>query len=141
LQDTALRLLAFFENPDLAQRAMEYAISGKVRNQDAAIQLAIELSIPATRNMAWKFIQEHWDAIQGLLTPELGNALVGSTASFCSEQDRDDVQQFFTTHKVASADQAVKHSVERINGCIEFRNLQQANLKKWLESQGASTGL
>jgi aminopeptidase N len=141
LQDAALRLLAFFENPDLAQRAMDYAISGKVRNQDAAIQLAIELSIPATRNMAWKFIQEHWDAIHALLTPEMGNALVGSTASFCSEQARDDVQQFFATHKVASAEQSVTHSVERINGCIEFRNLQQANLRKWLESQGVSSGL
>jgi aminopeptidase N len=140
LQDTALRLLAFFENPDLAQRAMEYAISGKVRNQDAAIQLAIELSVPATSELAWKFIQEHWDAIHGLLTPEMGNALVGSTATFCSEQARDDVQQFFASHKVASADQAVKHSIERINGCIEFRNLQQANLRKWLEAQGASSG-
>jgi len=141
LQDTALRLLALFENPELANRAMEYAISGKVRNQDAAIQLAIALSVPATSDFAWKFIQEHWDTIHGLLTPEMGNALVGSTSTFCSEQARDDVQQFFQSHKVASADQAVKHSIERINGCIEFRNLQQANLRKWLDSQGASSGL
>ena len=140
LQDGALRLLAFFENPELAQRAMEYAISGKVRNQDAAIQLAIALQMPATRDQAWKFIQEHWDAIHALLTPEMGGALVGSTSGFCSEQARDDVQQFFATHKVASADQAVKHSAERIDGCIEFRHLQEGNLKSWLGSQGAATG-
>jgi aminopeptidase N/puromycin-sensitive aminopeptidase len=140
LQDGALRLLAFFENPELANRAMEYAISGKVRNQDAAIQFAIALQRSATRDQAWKFIQDHWDAVHALLTPEMGNALVGSTSTFCSEQARDDVQQFFEAHKVASAERAMKHSVERINGCIEFRNLQQANLKKWLESQGTMAG-
>ncbi|HWG21481.1 MAG TPA: M1 family metallopeptidase [Terracidiphilus sp.] len=132
LQDGALRLLARFENPELAQRAMDYAISDKVRNQDAAIQFAIELSMPATRDQAWKYVQDHWDAIHALLTPELGNALVGSTGSFCSAEARDDVQQFFAAHKVASADQAIKHSIERINGCIELRRLQEPNLEKWI---------
>src|SRR5215472_4218769 len=136
LQEGALRLLAFFENPALAERAMEYAISGKVRNQDAAFQFAIELQMPGTRDQAWKFIQAHWDPIHSLLTPELGSALVGSTATFCSAEARDNVQQFFAAHPVASADQAVKHSVERINGCIEFRNLQEGNLKSWLQKQG-----
>ncbi len=134
LQDTALSLLASFEDRQLANRAMEYAISGKVRNQDAAIQFALELSAPSTRDQAWKFVKEHWDSIHALLTPEIGSALVYSTGSFCSEQARDDVQQFFATHPVASADQAVKHSADRINGCIEFRNQQQSNLKRWLQS-------
>ena len=140
IQDGALRLLAFFENPELANRAVEYAISGKVRNQDAAIQLAIALNNPATRDQAWKFIQDHWDAVHALLTPEMGGALVGSTSGFCSAQARDDVQQFFAAHKVASADRAVKHSVERINGCIEFRNLQEGNLKTWLGSHNSAAG-
>jgi aminopeptidase N/puromycin-sensitive aminopeptidase len=134
-QEGALRLLAEFENPELEQRSLDYAISGKVRNQDAAIQLAIALQIEKTRDMAWKFIQSHWDAVHALLTPEMGGALVGSTAAFCSADARDEVQQFFATHKVASADQALKHSIERINGCIEFRNVQEPNLKQWMASQ------
>jgi len=135
MQIGALRLLAQFEDPQLEQRALDYAISGKVRSQDAAIQLAIALSIDATRDMAWKFVQSHWDAIHGLLTPELGNILVSSTGTFCSAQARDDVQGFFAGHKVASADQAVKHTIERINGCIELHDLQQPQLKSWLADQ------
>ena len=80
-------------------------------------------------------MKEHWDKIQTLLTPELGSILVGSTSSFCSAQARDDVQQFFAAHKVASADRAVKHSIERINGCIELRGLQEPNLHNWLATQ------
>lgn len=131
----ALRLLATFQNPALAQRSLEYAISGKVRNQDAAIQLAIALGTPETRDQAWKFIQDNWTAVQTRLTPEMGQVLVGSTGSFCSESARDQVSQFFAEHKVGVATVALKHAVERINGCIELRTLQEPQLKKWVEAQ------
>jgi aminopeptidase N len=138
IQTGALRLLALFENPDLARRALQYAVSDKVRNQDAAIQLAISLSEDKTRDLAWNFIQNHWGEVKKEFTPELGSAVVGATSAFCSEQARDDVSQFFSTHKVPAADQALKHAIERINGCIELRNLQEPNLRSWLESQSRS---
>jgi len=135
LQIGALRLLAQFEDPALVQRSFDYAASGKVRNQDAAIQFAIAMQNEATRDLAWKYIQSHWETVHALLTPELGNALVSSTSSFCSTADRDTVKQFFTEHKVASADQALKHAIERVDGCIELRALQEPKLKQWLAAQ------
>ncbi len=131
----ALRLLATFQDPALAQRSLRYAISGKVRNQDAAIQLAIALSTPGTRNQAWKFIQDNWGGVQAMLTPEMGQVLVGSTGSFCSSSARDQISQFFAEHKVGVATVALKHAVERINGCIEMRNLLEPQLKSWLAAQ------
>jgi aminopeptidase N len=136
LQEGALQVLAQFENPDLEKRSLDYALTSKVRNQDAAIQFAIALQIDATRDLAWHYIQEHWDAIHAVLTPELGNILVGSTGTFCSDEARDQVQQFLSTHKVASADRAAKHAIERINGCIELRKLQEPNLQKFLKQGG-----
>lgn len=135
IQTGALHLLAMFENPDLAKRALEYAVSDKVRNQDAAIQLAIALDMDKTRDIAWNFIQNHWDEVKKEFTPELGSAVVGATSTFCSAAARDDVSQFFSTHKVPAADQTLKHAIERINGCIELRKLQQPNLQAWLETQ------
>jgi aminopeptidase N/puromycin-sensitive aminopeptidase len=70
-----------------------------------------------------------------LLTPELGSILVGSTGAFCSTDARDDVQSFFAAHKVPSADRALKHAVEGINGCIELRKLQGPNLEAWMAAQ------
>jgi aminopeptidase N/puromycin-sensitive aminopeptidase len=135
LQESALRLLAQFEDPALVQRSLDYAASGKVRNQDAAIQFAIALQVDGTRDLAWKYIQAHWDKVQAQLTTELGAALVGSTGSFCSAAGRDDVKQFFSTHKVAASDLALKHAIERIDGCIELRTLQEPNLKQWIATQ------
>jgi aminopeptidase N/puromycin-sensitive aminopeptidase len=136
----ALRLLAEFKKPELVGRALDYAVSGKVRNQDAAIQLAIPLQTDESRDQAWKFIQSNWPKVQAQLTTNSGGILVGSTGAFCSETGRQEVQQFFSTHKVAAADQALKHSIERINGCIELRALQEPQLKNWLTTQSRISG-
>ncbi|MGA2806919.1 MAG: M1 family aminopeptidase [Terracidiphilus sp.] len=134
-QEGALRLLAEFENPALIQRSLDYAVSGKVRNQDAAIQLAIALQIDASRDQAWKFIEDNWDKVHALLTTEMGEVLVRSTGSFCSSEARDRVQSFFSTHKVESSDKSLKHALESIEGCTELRTLQEPNLKTWLAAQ------
>lgn len=135
--DGALRLLAQFENPELLKRSLDYTLSGKVRNQDVAIQLSIGLQSDANRDQIWTYIKANWDKVQAQLTTEMGGYLVSATASFCSAESRNDVESFFTTHKVAASERALKHSVERINGCIEFRGLQRENLKRWLATQPA----
>lgn len=134
-QSTALHLLAQFANPDLVRHSLDYATSGKVRNQDAAIQLSVSLGMPASRDQAWSYIKSNWDKVQAQLTTEMGGYLVSATGSFCSAEKRDDIQSFFAEHKVAASDRSLKQAVERINGCIEFRHLQEPNLKKWLAAQ------
>jgi len=76
----ALRLLAQFSDPALVRRSLDYAASGKVRNQDAAIQFAIGMQIDASRDITWNYIKANWDKVQAQLTTEMGAALVGSTS-------------------------------------------------------------
>ncbi len=137
-QIIALQLLVEFTDPALLNRALEYSVSSKVRNQDSAIQLAIALQIPENRNQAWSFIKSHWDKVQAQLTTEMGSLLVSYVGAFCSADARDDVKSFFAAHPVTAADVALQHSIEHINGCIELRQLQEPNLKTWLAAQGGS---
>jgi len=134
-QTGALQLLTAFTDPALVTRALDYALSGKVRNQDAAIGLGLELQNEDNRDLAWSHIQSHWEKIESLLPPGLGIGLVSSTGLFCTADARADVEKFFTAHKVPSADQAVKHALETIDGCIELRKLQEPKLKEWLGAQ------
>ena len=134
-QEHALRMLAEFQDPALVQRALNYAASGKVRNQDAAIQFAIALDIDETRGQAWKYIQDDWDKVQAQFTTSMGAMVVGATGNFCSADDRDNVKKFFSTHKVAASNMALRHALEHIDGCIELRALQEPNLKQWLATQ------
>ena len=77
--------------------------------------------------------ENHWDKASTFLTPELGADLVSAAGSFCSAEARASVESFFTAHKVPAADTYLKHAIERIDGCIELRRLQDPNLKTWLE--------
>jgi aminopeptidase N len=136
LQESALRLLVQFDNPALLERGLKYSVSDKVRNQDAAIQLAIGLDIPENRDATWSFIKTHWSQVQAELTTDLGAHLVRYTGSFCTTEARDDVKSFFATHPVPASNVALKHAIENIDGCVELRRLQEPNLKTWLAAQG-----
>jgi aminopeptidase N len=136
LQETALRLLVQFNDPALLERGLEYSVSSKVRNQDAAIQFAIGLEDPDTRDATWRFIKKHWNQVHADLTTDLGSYLVAGAGSFCTDSARDDVESFFATHQVSASDVALKHALENIGGCIEERHLLEPNLKKWLTAQG-----
>jgi aminopeptidase N len=138
LRETALRSLARFEEPALIQRSLDYTVSGKVRNQDAAIQLATSLYGAPTRQQAWEYIQAHWDKVKAELTTEMGSYLVSSTGSFCTPEARESVESFFSAHKVPAADVSLKHAVEGINSCIELRSLQEPKFKSWLAAQPQS---
>jgi aminopeptidase N/puromycin-sensitive aminopeptidase len=138
LQETALRLLVGFDNPVLLERGLEYSVSSKVRNQDAAIQFARGLEDPDTRDATWRFIKTHWDQVQADLTTDLGSYLVAGAGSFCTVDAHDDVKSFFAAHPVPSSDVALKHALENIDGCVELRHLQEPNLKTWLTTQGGS---
>jgi aminopeptidase N/puromycin-sensitive aminopeptidase len=135
VQEGALRLLATFRDPQLLKRALDFAVSSKVRNQDAAIQFAIALHDVETRDQAWDYVKANWDKVHGQMTEGLGAYLVSATGSFCSAAAHDDVSSFFATHKVAAADVELKHAIEHINGCITFRAEQEQNLKQWLSKQ------
>jgi aminopeptidase N len=135
LQESALHLLAQFTDPTLAQRSLDYAVSGKVRNQDAVFQLTTAMLSDKTRDLAWKYIQNHWGQVHAQLTTNMGGYLVNSTSGFCSAEAREDVQQFFAAHKVAASSVELKHAIERIDSCIELRTLQEPSLKQWIASQ------
>jgi aminopeptidase N len=135
LQETALRLLAQFKDPSLEHRTLDYTVSGKVRNQDAAIQLLIMLQGRETRDPAWLYIQQNWDKVQAQLTTAMGGYLVGGTGSFCSAEARDQVESFFSAHKVPASERALTRAKNQINDCIELRAAQEPKLKEWMATQ------
>ncbi len=138
IQDGALRSLAFFDNPELAKRSLDYAVSGKVRNQDSIIQLAIMLQRPETRDLAWQYIQANWPKVKAQTTEMMGGALVGSSGSFCTAQRRDEVTTFFTQNKVPAAERALKRAQDQIGDCMDLRAAQGPKLQAWLAQQGTA---
>jgi aminopeptidase N len=135
LQESALRMLAEFKDQSLERRALDYTVSGKVRNQDAPIELLIMLQGLNTRDQAWQYIQQNWDKVMAQLTEWGGGYVVSGTGSFCSAEARDQVQSFFAAHKVHASERTLEQAKNQISDCIELRAAQEPKLKEWIASQ------
>ncbi|MDE1162046.1 MAG: M1 family metallopeptidase [Acidobacteriaceae bacterium] len=128
----ALYDLPYFSNPQLVARTLDYAVSGKVRSQDAWVMLVLQMQRTSTRHQAWAFIKGHWDQVMALSTMFSGPQIISSTSGFCSEADKQDVEQFFATHHVQAANQALPRAMHGIESCIQIRQQQNASLDLWL---------
>jgi aminopeptidase N len=131
----ALRTLGRFRDPALVKRTLDYIVSGEVRNQDSWTVLVALLRDPETRDQTWEYIQKNWEKVHAQLTVSSGADLVRSTGSFCTLQQRDEVIDFFATHKVEAAERTLAKAVDSINDCIQLRSTQEADFHRWLEAQ------
>jgi aminopeptidase N len=128
--------IAAFQGPELAERVLQEAISPGTRNQDAPHLIAIELGNPRNHSYVWPWIKSHWADVEKKITGTKGNGIVLNAGSFCDAESRDDVQRFFTEHKVPSSERTLKQVAERIDSCISYREHQQDNLAAWLGQHG-----
>jgi aminopeptidase N len=135
LKEVALGLMSAFRDPALERRAMQYALSGKVRNQDAIFQFMAPLGQRQTRDLAWSFIQQNWDEVQKQFTTSMGGALVGATGAFCSEQKKQEVVSFFAAHPVAASSDALQRAEDSIDQCVQLRTAQGPKLEQWASKQ------
>jgi aminopeptidase N/puromycin-sensitive aminopeptidase len=84
------------------------------------------------------WVKKQWPKVEARLTTTTGADIVRATQTFCDTASRDDVEQFFTTHKSFSAERALQQSLERIDACVRNRNQQQDALTAWLNHKPQS---
>jgi aminopeptidase N len=131
----ALRTLARFRDPALVKRTLDYTVSGEVRNQDSWTVLAALLRDRETRGQTWDYIQKNWDKVHAQLTVASGADVVRAMGFFCTLRQRDEVINFFATHKVEAAERSLAKAVDSINDCIQLRSTQESDFHRWLEIQ------
>jgi len=129
-----LFVLAQFRQPTLIKRTLDLVDQGKVRQQDYSRLFPVLLSGPG-REIAWDYLKAHWDDLAEKITSFGGRGAVSALGNFCSAPMRDDVKKFFAGHRAPGAERALQQSLERMNTCIEFKQLQQSNMQQWLAAQ------
>src|SRR5262249_20873103 len=127
-----------FTDPQLVSRWLEIASAPETRNQDSPRYFARTLRNAEAQRVAWPWIKEHWTQVESKLTVSNGVEVVAATGDFCSADMREDVQKFFSEHKVLSSERTLKQSLERIDACIGYRERQQNNLNAWLAQRPAT---
>jgi aminopeptidase N len=126
--------LSSFSDPQLLRRTLDYSISPDVRSQDTLNLLGAVMGNPAGEKLAWDFVRAHWAEVEKAGGPFASAQVVSSTGSFCDAGLRDEVNDFFSAHKVAAAERSFRQAMERINNCVDLKSQQSNQLASWLES-------
>jgi aminopeptidase N len=126
--------LAWFGDPVLIRRTLDFTMSSAARSQDVGSLLAGLMARPAARDATWTFIKAQWPA----LTKKLGTFqgipdIVSATGNFCSLEAADDVRRFFAQNPVRSSTRTLQQAIERIESCAAMRMRQAQPLERYLE--------
>jgi aminopeptidase N len=134
------RALAQFRDPKLLQRTLDYAVSPAVRSQDTLSLISAVMQNPAGTKLAWDFVRGHWPELEKVGGGFTSGEVVAATGVICDTGMRDEVQDFFATHKVASAERTLRQSLERMSYCVDLKARQTPQLSSWLEQRGGAAG-
>jgi aminopeptidase N/puromycin-sensitive aminopeptidase len=137
LRIQALHALASFRDATLVSRALDYALSAQVKNQDSLRLVELEMRDRRTRDVAWQYVQQNWPRVRAQITTWMGGELVESMGAFCSADRSSQVTEFFAEHTVSASAHALDKARDSIADCVDLRATQGPNLRRWLEAEPA----
>ncbi len=125
--------LAWFSDPALVKRTLEFAVSTEVRSQDASTLIGGLIVHPWSSDQAWEFTKERWPVLlKSLNIFQAIPDLVGSLGAFCSVSRATDVKEFLAKNSVPATARAAQQAVERIDSCVALDMRQSKPFAAWL---------
>ncbi len=134
-----LRALARFRDPESVRRALKFAVSKEVRNQDCYVVLASFGGNEAARGRAWVFVKAHIKELesrfQGGGVSLLGRILEGGATGFKKRSELKDVTVFFRRHPISGLERTMKQSLEIIRSNVRWQPRAATEVAAWLRAR------
>jgi puromycin-sensitive aminopeptidase len=128
-----LRALAEFQPATLVRRTLELAVSDAVRSQDAPLVLRDLLLAPHSRELAWAFLKEHWEAIQRRLPSLTGmRRMCEGIVGLATPALEADVRAFCAARDVSLGGKALEQDLEQLHIAVAFKERVGAELATYL---------
>ncbi|MBI2930161.1 MAG: M1 family metallopeptidase [Planctomycetes bacterium] len=149
-EETLAALMGLYEKADLAEvkvrllgamgafreavplrRAVAYALSEKVRAQDAVYVFS---SVPIeSRPAAWALLKEHWSVLDRRYGKSgmIGHFIAAAASGIPTEEHARDVESFFREHPAPYATEKIKQTLEGIRARARFRERNRGALAEW----------
>ena len=133
--------LPSFNDPQLVQRTLAFAVSPDVRSQDSLGLIGGVMGNPDGQKIAWDFVRSHWEDVVKAGGPFASAQVQNSVGVFCDAAMKDQVTEFFSAHPSSAAERTLRQSMERINNCIALKTQQSGQLASWLQGRGGSSAV
>ena len=128
-----LGTLSAAEDPKLAARARDLVLDERIKYTEMLTPLWVQLGAPETRDAAWAWLKEHWDAVAARASNVLfeGVQLVSMPSSFCDDAHEHEVATFLKDRatKIDGGPRVLAKTVEQIHLCAVKRRAEEDNAR------------
>jgi alanyl aminopeptidase len=132
---TAIGGLAGFDRPELVEKLLGLLLEpGALKAQDVRYVIPPLFARHPTRDVAWRFMQKHFAALQKRLPPFVFGRLAWVIASFCDDRAVESAAEFLRPRlkMVEGADKPMRQALEAGKLCAAFARGQRESARKVL---------
>ncbi|RLV94280.1 Aminopeptidase 2 [Spathaspora sp. JA1] len=136
----ALRSLGRFENPEVMDKVTSLLLQTDIiKQQDIYIPMQGLRAHKAGIEKLWAWLTVNWDRVYELLPPGLsmlGSIVTLATSGFTREEQKNEVEKFFSTKNTKGYDQGLAQSLDIITAKGKWASRDAEVISKWLEANG-----
>ncbi len=129
--------LGHFRDPELVERSLDLFLTDTLRAQDFWTVMGPALGEPKTREVAWNWLEENYDAVADKLGDKSAPSLPWVGSAFCSEEKKQEVEAFFGDEDRQGPGQArnLAKALESISRCVNYRAYVADDVRAFLADQ------
>jgi alanyl aminopeptidase len=135
---TLLFSLGLFQDPALIKTALPMVLTSEFDNRESlAILIGVSQSLK-TRDLAYDFVKQNWDALVAKLPTDTGSFLPFVAGSYCDTGHRQDVEAFFKDRSTqyTGGPRILAQVLEGIDLCVAYQKTQQPSVTDFLQQYG-----
>jgi alanyl aminopeptidase len=135
LRGTLLYNLGSFRDPAIVKTALPIILTDEFDTRQS-LGILFGATLPETRDIAYDFVKQNWDALIAKLPTDTGAFLPYVAGGYCDDQHRADVEAFFKDRstKYTGGPRNLAQALEGISLCVANKNANQASVVEFLKN-------
>ena len=127
--------LGLFPDPEIIKLAMPIVLTDEFDNRESLGILFGVSQLPKTRDLAYDFIKQNWDALVAKLPTDTGSFVPFAAAGYCDTAHRQDVETFFQgrSTKYTGGPRILTQVLEGIDLCVAYKKAQEPSATEFLQ--------
>ncbi len=131
-----LYALAAFRPPELVGQTLTMTVNGDIRTQDAPFVNRSMLMAVHARELAWRFVKDNWDAMDGLYPKHALRRMSEGVTGLATPELERDVHHFFTGRKIDLGGKQLAQYFEQLRIAVELGRRDGPALAAYLARVG-----
>ncbi len=124
--------LASFRDPELLRQTLRLAVTGEVRTQDAPFLVRSLLMSVDARELAWRFVKEHWETMERRYPKSGVRRMCEGITALATPELEADVRAFFASRAITLGGKTLEQYLEQLRVAVAFGQREAANLAPYL---------